>query len=268
MGIWGGRLSSGMTPTHGLQMRKGSCALLAGEPTLPLTHFRFLVLEERDRVCLYAPGISLPNPMTLTVSCTFDLPYLDEQPTLYTLARLLRQWREPTPLILHLPDWYGAMHTLARSYFAAIDLVLPQHRSDLHRSHVNLILGYLYAILSQTLPWAGNAGAKDPVMQKFLALVDQHGEASKSITFYARELLVSISALRKLCQATLGLSPSEVIQQRRLRTARQWLLDTTLPIGDIADRLGYNGHAYFSEHFRQHTGISPREYRQQHAVTK
>lgn len=257
-----------MTLPHAPRSGEGSCMILAGNPTLSLSHFRLLVPAESTQLCLYAPGLSGPYPITAVVSCTFDHSYLDEQPSLYPLAHLLRQWREPTPLILNLPDWYSIIATFAQSYFSSLRLVPSIHVHDLHYSHATLLLQYLYAILLQTLPWAGDAGAVNSVTQRFLTLVNQHGHTAKSPTFYANELLISVSALRKHCQSTLGQPPSAVIQQRRLKAARQWLIDTTLPIGDIADRLGYNGHAYFSEHFKQHTGINPSEYRLRYATTR
>lgn len=61
-----------------------------------------------------------------------------------------------------------------------------------------------------------------------------------------------------------GLSYSAVVQQTRQSLASDWLARTEMPIAEIANALGYSDPAHFSRAFRCQSGISPRQYRNQH----
>jgi len=61
-----------------------------------------------------------------------------------------------------------------------------------------------------------------------------------------------------------GLSYSDVVQRTRVRLASEWLADSGAPISEIAAVLGYDDPAHFSRAFRNKTGLSPQQYRNQH----
>lgn len=58
-----------------------------------------------------------------------------------------------------------------------------------------------------------------------------------------------------------GLPPYSYVLQERITVARDLLMNTALPIGDIARRCGFATHAHFSIRFRETIGITPIEYR-------
>lgn len=51
------------------------------------------------------------------------------------------------------------------------------------------------------------------------------------------------------------------IQQRRLDQAKMLLRETELPVGKVAEAVGYGNISYFSKLFRQKVGCQPGEYR-------
>jgi AraC family transcriptional regulator len=51
------------------------------------------------------------------------------------------------------------------------------------------------------------------------------------------------------------------VTRRRLERARQLLVTGTLPIGQIALRLGFADTPHFARTFRRHVGVSPGEFR-------
>ena len=63
-----------------------------------------------------------------------------------------------------------------------------------------------------------------------------------------------------------GTTPIRYITQQRLEIARALLLESRLPVADIAYRCGFSDPFYFSRCFSAHFAVSPREYRneQQH----
>jgi len=58
-----------------------------------------------------------------------------------------------------------------------------------------------------------------------------------------------------------GLAPNAYLTRIRLQTASQLLQQSTLPVKEIAGRVGLPDEAYFSRLFKKATGVSPMHYR-------
>ncbi|MEI8140909.1 MAG: helix-turn-helix domain-containing protein [bacterium] len=55
---------------------------------------------------------------------------------------------------------------------------------------------------------------------------------------------------------------TEYLSNERLKRAKQYLVDLTLSINEVARLVGYDDPSYFTRWFRQHAGASPREWRE------
>ena len=77
----------------------------------------------------------------------------------------------------------------------------------------------------------------------------------------AQQLGYSRNHLSAKFKKEMGLTMNEYINQQRIETAKQWLLNTNKAIQDIADALNFGTVSYFGAKFREHTGVSPSEYR-------
>ena len=71
------------------------------------------------------------------------------------------------------------------------------------------------------------------------------------------------SVYNKMKQIT-GIGINEYINKYRIEIACQLLKQTDIAITDIAFEVGFNSQKYFSTAFKQATGISPKEYRNNH----
>jgi len=65
----------------------------------------------------------------------------------------------------------------------------------------------------------------------------------------------------RLFRRHLGMSPQRFHERQRLERVRQLLRATTLSLADIAERTGFCSAFHCSARFRQHYGVSPRNYR-------
>jgi AraC family transcriptional regulator of arabinose operon len=74
----------------------------------------------------------------------------------------------------------------------------------------------------------------------------------------------SASHLTRLFRTCLGTSPIEFLERERMKRAVQLLDLTALTVEDIAYKVGFENHCYFSSRFKQVIGVSPRDYRIQH----
>lgn len=61
-----------------------------------------------------------------------------------------------------------------------------------------------------------------------------------------------------------GKTYTEIIAEYRLEKAKEYLCHTDRKISEVAEQTGFHSSDHFTRFFRQHTGVSPREYRKTH----
>jgi len=61
----------------------------------------------------------------------------------------------------------------------------------------------------------------------------------------------------------MGISFSSYVNKARIEHAQRLLLDTSLPIIEIAALVGFEEQSYFSKVFKEKTNLSPGKYRKQ-----
>jgi AraC family cel operon transcriptional repressor len=92
------------------------------------------------------------------------------------------------------------------------------------------------------------------------ALQDDEGLRHGVIGMLERAHVTSTHLARSV-RRFYGMTPSELVQTRRLRRAAVLLATTTSPIGEIGHRCGFGTASYFSSAFLAAEGITPREFR-------
>lgn len=103
----------------------------------------------------------------------------------------------------------------------------------------------------------------DHRMNKLLERLDQdllHGKLRPLESYYA-EMRVSRGYFFELFKKSTGVPPTQYINQFRINRARDDLRNTNITITEIAEKHGFSSIHYFSKLFRQHTGMSPLEFR-------
>ena len=100
-----------------------------------------------------------------------------------------------------------------------------------------------------------------PVMQ-YLRL---HYAEPLKVDRIAAETHLSKYYLCHLFRRQTGLTLMEYLYEHRLSVARQLLVDTDLPISAIAQNCGFGSSSHFCTLFRKREGVSPRDYRKNHA---
>lgn len=80
----------------------------------------------------------------------------------------------------------------------------------------------------------------------------------------ARYIGIHRSYLTNIFKAKMGVSPQEYLMQCKLQHACKLLIETSLPIQEIARQVGYDNPLTFSKTFKTFYGLSPRNYRLKH----
>lgn len=105
-----------------------------------------------------------------------------------------------------------------------------------------------------------NSPTDSPVVLAQNYVADHFAEAI-SVEDLARASAVSTSYLTKLFRQQLGTSPHDFLLRYRITRAKQLLMETDLPIGEIARKVGFTSESNFSYRFSQMCSTTPRAYR-------
>lgn len=97
----------------------------------------------------------------------------------------------------------------------------------------------------------------NPLLFKYLSLIDLHFMEEKSVSFYAEKLSITANYLNILCKRYFHVSATSLIQSRVLLEAKRLIQASEMSIKEIAFALGFYDQSYFSNFFKAQTGMSP-----------
>lgn len=100
-----------------------------------------------------------------------------------------------------------------------------------------------------------------PRLEHTLNLIHERYSEQLSLAALARHAGMSISRFSCVFREAVGTSPLEYVAATRMREARQRLRAPGLSIAEVAYAVGFQDSNYFSRSFKQHHGMSPREFR-------
>lgn len=102
---------------------------------------------------------------------------------------------------------------------------------------------------------------KQSLDRQFRAIIAGEETISLDIKNFASELNISQDHLAKTIKNETGKSVSAWVNGRLIAEAQSLLLQTALPINDIAYRLTFNEPTNFTKYFKKYTGQTPKQYR-------
>nr|WP_262908343.1 helix-turn-helix transcriptional regulator [Chryseobacterium sp. X308] len=102
----------------------------------------------------------------------------------------------------------------------------------------------------------------NPIISKFLHLIDEYFKTERSVSFYADKLNISANYLNIVCKKNLNASASSLIQDRILLEAKRLLKVSEMSVKDIVYDLGFYDHASFSKFFKAQTGMTPSQFKE------
>ena len=96
---------------------------------------------------------------------------------------------------------------------------------------------------------------------RFQKLVDQHFADWRHLSDYANHLGCTEKSLTRATALAVGMSAKAFISKRVSLEAKRLLAQTNLPIGVIAEKLGFQEATHFSKFFKRETRCTPNEFR-------
>ena len=152
--------------------------------------------------------------------------------------------------------------------FNTNDIKIP-FQTELLSAMCNQLIIYLLRSLGN------ESGSKENVTQgnselcrKLMNYIDSHIYTIKNLNEIADTLGYNYSYLSALFRKTTTTSLSYYFKAKRLEISRLLLTENKLSISQIAEKMNYSGIYSFSKSFKEHYGISPRQYLKQMSETQ
>ena len=99
--------------------------------------------------------------------------------------------------------------------------------------------------------------------ERFMDLLEHHYQQYRDVKFYADKLSLTPKYLSKIIFEDTGMSATEWINSYVLLEAKALLKSTDLTIQQISLQLNFPSQSHFGKYFKNHTNLSPKEYRLQ-----
>jgi AraC-like DNA-binding protein len=119
--------------------------------------------------------------------------------------------------------------------------------------------------ISYDLGAVAAAGSQLGLLAGAIETIQTEYARSMRIQDLARDTGMSLSQFERKMRAVLRVSPRQLLTQTRIEAAARALRESSDPLGSVAFDCGFYDQAMFCRQFRSATGLTPGEYRAQHA---
>lgn len=103
----------------------------------------------------------------------------------------------------------------------------------------------------------------ETVVDRVAAYVAQHLDRALTREEIAKQVYLNPDYLDRLFKKETGVSVTEHVVRERMTVAQSLLAKTSLPVHEVATRVGFTNFSHFARIFRKHTSRNPLEFRQE-----
>lgn len=271
-----------------------STAILTDVPTFPFEHERAAEGDKKYRILVAEDNVELREFITDLLSDTYgvvgapdgqaalermertsvDLVLSDViMPGLsgYELCAEVKQ----NPELCHIPivlltartsmdDQLKGLETGADAYICKpfnIDYLKLTIRNLLHRKE--LLKQYFTTPESEIAgPVQESLNTRDrDFLDKLMKLMaEELSNPDLNVDYMAQCMGYSRTILYRKIKGLTDLSPNDFMRNYRFKRAAELILQNTLPLVEISEQTGFSSYSYFSKAFKQHFGLTPKEY--------
>jgi AraC-like DNA-binding protein len=116
---------------------------------------------------------------------------------------------------------------------------------------------------SGTMVTAGFArgGLPPRVLRRVREYIEGNIDQRISVELLAGLANLSVCYFVRAFKQSMGVTPHDYLIRQRVERTKQLLSDSDMPLSEIALVAGFADQSHFSRRFRQHVGMSPRDYR-------
>lgn len=108
-----------------------------------------------------------------------------------------------------------------------------------------------------------NSSRANQLFYQFIHLLSDNYMHRLPVSWYAEKLSITPKYLTFICRQAIDKTPSSLIDEVTMQEIKKRLLDTDATIKEISYAMNYGSASSFCKFFRQQTGTSPMQFRQQ-----
>lgn len=101
----------------------------------------------------------------------------------------------------------------------------------------------------------------ETIFMKFIQLLEHHFRHERRVGWYATQLAITPKYLSETVRQISKQTPSQWIDNYVVLEMRVLLKNSRLSIKEIAEKLHFPNQSFLGKYFKEHVGVSPREYR-------
>ncbi len=101
----------------------------------------------------------------------------------------------------------------------------------------------------------------EEIFMQFIELVEKHFRTERRVTWYALQMHITPKYLSETIRKVSRQTPGEWIDSYVMLELRVLLRTSLLSIKEIAEQMHFPNQSFLGKYFKQHAGMSPKEYR-------
>ena len=117
-----------------------------------------------------------------------------------------------------------------------------------------------YSASGQTIRYTSSQLPKH-ILRRAIEFINDSLDRNITLAEIGSKVEMSPFHFARLFKQSTGLAPHRYVLERRIDRAKTLLLDTSLPLAEIAYRLGFASQSHFTALFRRFTSTTPKAYR-------
>ena len=171
--------------------------------------------------------------------------------------------------VFHLKD--NEVNELKEYFKLILDTV--NHEEDYFRTDTTkrLLAAYLYklgSILYRHYPELQQEANKplkreETLFKQFIKLVSENHRKERRVDFYAEQLFLSPKHFSTVIKKVSGKTAGQWIDEYVILEAKTLLKYSSMSIQEVAYYMNFPNPSFFGKYFKQHTGMSPSDYKTQ-----
>ncbi|MGM9797529.1 MAG: helix-turn-helix domain-containing protein [Parabacteroides sp.] len=213
---------------------------------VPNTFIQFEAISED--VLFYLAGFSATfmNDVNFIKSTMNVLPMITDRPVIHLDDAIAQLYIDGYQLLVRASA-FSSRESVNKNLVIACMTIFMQSTAELYKRDIH---------------WNDDSHTrKYEIYRRFVQLVVENYTKQHSVSFYAEQLSLSLPHFCTTIKKAIGLTPLEIISSILIMDAKAQLRETTMSVKEIAYSLGFTNLSFFNKYFRQHTGMTPREYR-------
>lgn len=152
-----------------------------------------------------------------------------------------------------------------KSYFELLKAKTADRANRFRRHVVQALIQAMFYDLGGTVFKAQAAKDRQPradaIFANFIMLVEQNFKSERRVAWYADRMCISPKYLADSIKSASKCTPNEWIDKYVIFEIKLRLRNTAKSIKEIATEMSFPNQSFFGKFFKEHTGVSPTEYR-------